>query len=122
MLRYQKTLKEPARKLRGTQTEAEQCLWQKIRRKQLANVQFYRQKPIGSYIVDFYAPAVKLVIEVDGEYHREEGQTGQDAARDLYLNQLGLTVLRFENCQVLQAPDDVVEVIHQRIIEYLNLP
>jgi len=47
-------------------TDAEQLLWKYVRRKQLCDIQFYRQKPIGHYIVDFYAPAAKLVIEIDG--------------------------------------------------------
>jgi len=47
-------------------TEAEKLLCSKIRRKQLKGVQFYRQKPIGNYIVDFYCPARKIVIEIDG--------------------------------------------------------
>jgi len=52
--------------LRRNATDAERHLWQRLRRKQILDVQLYRQKPIGDYIADFYAPAVKLVIELDG--------------------------------------------------------
>ena len=77
-------------------TEAEQRLWSRLRRKQLNGVQFYRQKPLGAYIVDFYAPVAKLVIEVDGSQHLEQDQRRSDVARDRYLSDIGLTVMRFD--------------------------
>ncbi len=46
--------------------DAERLLWGKIRRKQLLGFQFYRQKNIGNYIVNFYCPSAKMIIEVDG--------------------------------------------------------
>ena len=66
MLRYKSSLKPISRQLRLEMAECERLLWSRLRRKQLHGVQFYRQKPIGSYIVDFYAPAARLVVEVDG--------------------------------------------------------
>ena len=62
-------LKEYSRNLRKNMTNAEVLLWSKIRRKSLDGYQFYRQKIIGSYIVDFYCHKAKLVIEVDGGQH-----------------------------------------------------
>ena len=111
MLRYRANLRRPARRLRRQQTEAEQVLWSHVRRKQIAGVPFYRQKPIGPYIVDFYAPAARLVIEVDGGQHLEPEQAAQDAARDAHLAELGLAVLRFDNRQVLTETKAVVEAI-----------
>ena len=69
MLRYNPALKERARQLRKQMTAAENELWSRLRLKQVLGVQFYRQKPIGDYIVDFYAPKAKLVLEVDGSQH-----------------------------------------------------
>ncbi len=66
MLKYDTNLKQLARKLRTDMTDAERLLWSRLRGKQVLGVQFYRQKPIGPYIVDFHAPASRLVIEVDG--------------------------------------------------------
>jgi very-short-patch-repair endonuclease len=66
MLRYNKSLREYSRALRENMTEAERLLWKKIRGKQLNGYQFYRQKTIGNYIVDFYCPRAKLIIELDG--------------------------------------------------------
>lgn len=70
MLKYNATLKPYARRLRGEMTDAEQKLWSRLRRRQIGSVQFYRQKPLGGYIVDFYAPAIRLVVEVDGSQHQ----------------------------------------------------
>ena len=66
MLSYKDKLKKPSRQLRSDMTDAEIYLWSKLKNKQLDGYQFYRQKPIGNYIVDFYCPAAKMVIEVDG--------------------------------------------------------
>ena len=57
--------------LRASLTDAERRLWNRLRRKQILGVQFYRQEPIGNYIVDFYAPATRLVVEVDGAHHTD---------------------------------------------------
>ena len=111
MLKYSQKLKNFSRKLRNDSTDAEILIWSHLRYKQLSNVQFYRQKPIGNYIVDFYAPALALVIEVDGGQHLEEDNLCKDNIRDLYLKLQGLRVLRFDNLQVIESIDEVVEVI-----------
>jgi very-short-patch-repair endonuclease len=111
ILPYDKRLKTNARQLRGDMTDAEQKLWYRLRRKQINGWQFYRQKPIGPYIVDFYCPAANLVIEIDGSQHFEAEHQLADQKRDEYMNQLGLQVLRFDNRQVLLETDAVVEVI-----------
>jgi len=108
MLLYNKNLKEPSRTLRKEMTGAEQVLWSHLRRKQILGISFYRQKPIGPYIVDFYAPAAKLVIEADGSQHLEEEHREYDAVRDAFLKENGLLVLRFDNLQVLKETDSVV--------------
>lgn len=113
MLNYNRQLKQPARTLRSNQTDSEQLLWSKVRRKQINNIQFYRQKPIGNYIVDFYAPKAKLIIEIDGSQHLEPEHCQRDQQRDAYLNSLGLNVLRFSNLQVLKDTDAVIQVIFQ---------
>lgn len=107
ILSYNPTLKPASRKLRSNMTAAEATLWEKLRKDQLG-VRFYRQKPILNYIVDFYCPKAKLVIEVDGDYHNTPAQTEKDAIRDAQLQQLGLVVLRFSNEQVLTQLDSVL--------------
>ncbi len=116
-MKYNPDLKERARYLRTQMTDSEQELWSKLRLKQVVGVQFYRQKPIGDYILDFYAPKARLVVEVDGSQHLTPSQVQRDAQRDAYLAVLGLRVLRFSNSQVLKELDAVVKVIFHAILE-----
>lgn len=118
---YRHTLKSHSRRLRTNMTDSEQRLWSRLRRKQLLGVQCYRQKPLGNCIVDFYAPEVRLVIEIDGSQHLEEAAMVQDTQRDAYLQGRGLQVLRFDSRQVLQELETVVQAIYvamsQRLAE-----
>ena len=115
MLPYNKHLKSMARELRTRLTHSESTLWSRLRGKQLLDVQFYRQKPIGEYIVDFYAPRANLVIEVDGSQHFIGDHVELDKQRDECLSNLGLKVLRFNSREVLTNTDEVVEVIYRTI-------
>ena len=108
---YNKNLKQPSRDLRNM-TDAEQLLWQRLRRKQILGLQFYRQKPILNFIVDFYCPSANLVIECDGGQHYTAEGLEADRARDQALAQLGLNVLRFDNRQILTETDAVVDQIY----------
>lgn len=110
---YNKNLKQASRDLRNNMTDAEQLLWQRLRRKQILGLQFYRQKPILNFIVDFYCPSVSLVIECDGGQHYTVEGLEADRARDQALAQLGLNVLRFDNRQILIEIDAVIELIFQ---------
>ena len=118
IIKYNCDLKTHARALRQGMTDAEQTLWSKLLRKQIFGVQFYRQKPLGCYIVDFYAPGARLVIELDGSQHFEQEHAQRDAVRDGYLQGLHLQVLRFDNLQVLQeleaVLDEIARVVHER--------
>ena len=115
MLPYNGNLKQLSRELRKNMTDAERHLWAKIRMKQLKGNQFYRQKPIGDYIVDFFCPRAKLVIEIDGSQHHTDEMTEYDRIRDEYMSSLGLRVLRFTNTEVLTHIDGVVENIEEEI-------
>ena len=115
MLPYNKNLKELARELRKNMTDAERRLWSKIRRKQLKEFQFYRQKNIGDYIVDFYCPAAKLIVEIDGGQHYSEENIVKDEARDKFLSDLGFRVLRFSNSDVFKNIEGVVKEIYNHL-------
>ena len=97
-------------------TDAEIILWSKIRMKQLNNCQFYRQKIIGNYIVDFFCPKYHLIIEVDEGQHYSDEQLNTDKDRDETPRSMGLTVLRFTNVDVFKNIEGVVI----RIIESLE--
>jgi very-short-patch-repair endonuclease len=104
-------LEEAARDLRRTMTPAEQVLRDALRGRQLGGLRFRCQHPVGRFVLDFYCPAAKLVIEVDGAVH--EQQREQDAARTEHLQQYGYRVLRFTNEQVLNDLDTVMAQIIQ---------
>jgi len=121
MLKYSAHLKGTARQLRKNLTDSETILWSRLRKKQLLGLQFYRQKPIGEYVVDFYAPGAKLVVEVDGSQHMEEEHALKDRDRDTYLASLGLKVLRFNSREALREIDAVVGEIYRVTAERLNV-
>jgi very-short-patch-repair endonuclease len=114
MLQYGKHLKQFSRRLRNEMTDAERLLWSKIRGKQLKGFQVYRQKPIGRFVVDFYCPKAKLVIELDGSQHYSEPVKAKDESRDRYMEGIGLKVLRFSDKEVFENLRGVLEEIWNR--------
>ncbi|MEW6418256.1 MAG: endonuclease domain-containing protein, partial [Nitrospirota bacterium] len=94
---------------------AEILLWSKLRGKQLKGFQFYRQKIIDNYIVDFYCPKSKLVIEADGGQHYSAEGREKDKKRDNYMIRAGITVLRFSDREVLGQIEAVLEKIWSKL-------
>ncbi|QPH39497.1 endonuclease domain-containing protein [Pedobacter endophyticus] len=88
---------EFSRVLRKGSTDAEDILWQALRRKQLDGFKFRRQHPVNKYIADFYCHDAKLIIEVDGEIHNQVENKECDQGRTYELEELGITVIRFTN-------------------------
>lgn len=117
---YNNKLKPLARALRSNMTDAEQCLWQRIRNRQIGGVQFYRQKTLLSFIVDFYSPRAKLVIELDGSQHFEPEYQAKDQKRDAQLAREGMKVLRFDDRQVLTETEAVLKVIYDEVVKRLG--
>lgn len=112
-LPYNPDLVARAKALRGNMTPAEKKLWYQY----LKSFKFrvLRQRPIDHFIVDFYCPTLKLVIEIDGESHfTDEGQD-YDRERTQRLEGYGLKVLRFTNQQVLRCFEDVCKEIQALI-------
>jgi len=107
---YNPDNREAAKNLRQRATDAERCLWKRLRLKHLGFI-FHRQKPIGGYIADFYCPEAKLVIEIDGDYHKGKETAANDRVRDEVMHGLGITVLRFNNNEVLNDTEKVVKTI-----------
>ena len=119
-MKYSANLKDKARQLRRNLTDSEKALWSRLRSKQVLGIQFYRQKPIGEHIVDFFAPRAKLVVEVDGSQHMGADYAQKDRRRDRYLASLGLKVLRFNRREVLKESNAVIEAIYRALIGQLN--
>lgn len=115
--KYEKPqLKNRARNLRGNMTDAERRLWSKVRGKQINNLQFYRQRPMGKYIVDFYCSKINLAIEIDGGQHYDDMVVIKDRERTKYLKEkFNLKILRFTNLDVLKNIDGVIIKIAEEI-------
>ncbi len=96
-------------------TDAEKLLWSQIRRKQLKGHQFYRQKIIGNYIVDFYCPKSKLIIEIDGGQHYSVEGKEKDKIRDDYMASIGIKILRFSDRDVFENLNGVIQRIWSQL-------
>jgi very-short-patch-repair endonuclease len=116
---YNRNLVPVSRYLRSNLTKAESVLWYHIRDEQTFGVKFYLQSVVCNYIVDFYAPNIKLIIEVDGSQHFEPIQAELDRKRDEDLASFGILVLRYNNRQVLLeltgVLHDLYEVVQDRL-------
>ena len=104
-------LKENRKDLRNNATSAEATLWKSLQKKQLEGRKFRRQHSIKNYIVDFYCPKEKLIIELDGAVHLDFVKQNQDNERDSLLKDRGLKILRFENKLVFEDLEAVLDSI-----------
>ena len=95
-----------ARRMRRQLSLPEQMLWRLLRLLR-GELRVRRQHPIGPYVADFYCPAAKLVVEIDGASH-DYRQT-EDIRRDEFMKSLGLRVLRVTAAEVLADPSGVAD-------------
>lgn len=105
---YNGELKTFARENRNKGVLSEVILWHQLKGKQIEGFKFTKQKPILNYIVDFYCPKLKLVIEIDGSSHND---LDKDMLRDFNLKDIGITVLRFQDIDVKKNLEAVVNRI-----------
>jgi len=115
MLPYNKQLEPYSREQRKNMTDAEKLLWSKIRMKQLNKCQFYRQRIVSDYVVDFFSPSAKLVIEVNGSQPYSDKMAKADRIKDRYMENCGFTVLRFNDNEVLTNTAGVTEKILEKM-------
>lgn len=106
-----KYLKSFRKDLRNNGTPAETFIWKQLQKRRLKGRKFRRQHSIKNFIVDFYCPAEQLIIELDGEVHNTPKAQEKDNKRDLELEELGFTVIRFENKMVFEALPSVLKEI-----------
>ena len=111
MLHNRRYLKEHRKELRGSLTPAEAELWKHLKGGSLEGRKFRRQHSVGNYIVDFYCPSEQLVIELDGQVHNHATAEQVDQERDQYLKSLNIRVLRFENKDVFDNLEAVINEI-----------
>ena len=109
---YNKKLQPYANKLRKNMTKAEACLWKYVlRARKLRGYQFRRQRPVLTYIADFMCTGLMLVIEVDGISHWDEKVIEKDEKKQKDLEEVGFTVLRFDDNEVLHDIENVERVL-----------
>jgi len=102
---------QQARRLRGKLTDAERKLWSRLRNRQVANLKFRRQHPLGNRIVDFFCAEAKLAIELDGSGHLIDDGQKSDLDREIELHEKGIRVLRFYNHDIAKNLDGVLNAI-----------
>ena len=104
-------------KLRKSLTAAEATLWNLLKNKQLDGKKFRRQHSVDKYILDFYCPSESLAIELDGERHFSDDGMKYDEMRTAYLKSLQIKVIRFENEEIFQSPEGVLQEIRKHFKE-----
>ena len=116
--KYNKQLVPFAKQLRREMTKEERHLWYDFLRSY--PVRFSRQKVLGKYIADFYSAEAKLVIELDGSQHYEDGNMEKDTERTTFLEGYGLTVIRIPNNEVIRNFQGVCEYINAAVKQSLS--
>ena len=101
-------LKTFRRKLRGSLTPAEAAFWKIVQNAKLDGRKFRRQHSVGGYILDFYCPAERLAVELDGDFHFHDAAIEHDHERKLFSRHFAIKVMRFENKQVFEDLDWVL--------------
>ena len=103
--------KEKRRSLRHRMPKAEALIWSRLRRKQILGHRFRRQFSVGRFVVDFYAPGLRLAVEIDGDSHFKGNAPTRDPLRQKFIECLGIRVLRFTNLEVYRQLDDVCQAV-----------
>ncbi len=104
-------IRELARLLRRAGNRAEDALWEALRDRRFLGLKFRRQHPLGPFIVDFYCPALRLAVEVDGGVHGLPEVQARDAARDEWLAQRGIRIVRIPAETVLVSPEEALAML-----------
>lgn len=115
---YNPKLTKLAKKLRNESTQTEIYLWLKLKGKQMYGYDFHRQKPIDNYILDFFCYDLMLGIEVDGYSHEILEVYNKDLIKEKRMNELGITILRFSDFEVLRDMENVIRAIEFYILEF----
>ena len=113
--------KEKRRQLRQNMPEAEVILWSHLKGKTLGDYKFRRQYGIDRYVVDFYCPKSKLVIELDGDSHFTKEAMEYDKQREAFIHSLGIKIIRFTNLEIKKNLTEVLEVIAKTVVSFPSL-
>jgi very-short-patch-repair endonuclease len=122
MRRYSPNVHRYRQRLRLDLTPVERTLWEHLRNRQLDGVKFRRQHPIDSFVLDFYAPELRLAIELDGNVHELSDRKAADKHRQERLEKAGITVIRFTNWDIAIGLEDVLTRISAAIARQRKIP
>ncbi|MBS0288247.1 MAG: DUF559 domain-containing protein [Proteobacteria bacterium] len=114
---YRKLLYPTAKELRNNLTEPEKLFWDRVRSNKLSGVRFHRQRILGPYIVDFYAPSIRLVVEIDGSQHFEASHFERDIIRDEYLKDNNIVIKRYSNLEIYHQLNVVIDDVYNFILK-----
>ncbi len=115
---YNRSSEKTKRQLfRRVTPKAEQVLWSKLRRRQMLGYKFRRQYSIAAYVVDFYCPAARMAIELDGDSHFQKGSPARDEAKQAAIESFGIHFLRFRNVEIFEHLDVVLAAIARHLLE-----
>jgi very-short-patch-repair endonuclease len=115
-IRTTANIQHRARELRKEPTPAEKVIWEQLRDKRLGGFKFRRQAPMGRFIADFYCPACKLIVEIDGDIH--DNQIEEDILRTKEMESFGYRVIRFRNEEILSN----IKLVLNKILDACQLP
>jgi very-short-patch-repair endonuclease len=111
---------ENAKELRKKETEAEKAFWKAVRSSRLDGLKIRRQHPVKQFILDFYCHEYLLGIEIDGSVHENEEAKDYDLNRTAEIENLGITILRFKNEEVLSKLPKVINEIRNKVEQLKN--
>jgi len=109
-------LKELQQQHKNNQTATESIIWNCLKSKKLSGYKFRRQHIIDEFIVDFVCLANKLIVEIDGGYHKEPDIAAADVYRTGQLQKLGYEIIRFNNEEIIGNIDNVLETIEKKLL------
>jgi very-short-patch-repair endonuclease len=115
MRRYSPNVHRHRRELRLNLMPMERLLWEHLRNRNLEGVKFRRQHPIDSFVLDFYAPELRLAVELDGDVHETPKRKAADARRQRRLEEMGVQVVRITNEELTISPDHCLDRIREAI-------
>ncbi|MGH8015827.1 MAG: endonuclease domain-containing protein, partial [Candidatus Zixiibacteriota bacterium] len=104
-------------RLRNQMPSAEVILWSRLQKRQVLGFKFRRQYSVGPYVLDFYCPAAKLAIELDGSSHFQNDEPEYDRNRQVSIEQLGIRFLRFTNLEIYKHLNETMEAIAEALKE-----
>ncbi|MBK8884767.1 MAG: endonuclease domain-containing protein [Bacteroidales bacterium] len=111
---------ETARLLRRRMTDCELLLWERLKAKKILGLRFRRQHPVDIFIADFYCHEARLVIEIDGDIHKEKFE--YDEGREAEIEKYGIKFIRFTNNEILNEIDIVINKIKKVVNERISSP